>query len=282
MVYGLVSVGCLALIALSLLVPLPEQKVVFLDVGQGDAILLQDGTKQVLIDGGPGRAVLEQLSEELPSFDRRLEVVVVTHPDQDHLEGVLAVLDRYEVDVVLLPQMSHTSQLQAAWLTKLQEKVEEKEVDYRWAWAGQSLQISEALKLQFLGPWRDAAGIYAPGKKTNNAAVLTRVDFRELTFLLTGDAESAVERRLVQEAGELLDVEILKAGHHGSKTSTTQELLDAATPVGVVISVGEDNRYGHPHPTVLQRLADFTTWRTDEQGSISFRRVGEKWLVKGG
>src|SRR5687768_14758076 len=100
------------------LVPTPETKVVFLDIGQGDAILLQEGTKQVLIDGGPGRTVLERLGEELPWLDRTIEVVIATHPDRDHLEGLLYVIEQYDVGLVLLPEIPHTTDLQEAWLTE--------------------------------------------------------------------------------------------------------------------------------------------------------------------
>lgn len=278
--FGAACFACAALLALLSFVPGPAEKVVFLDVGQGDAILLQDGTAQVLIDGGPGMAVLERLGEELPWFDRRIEVVISTHPDRDHLEGLLHVLERYEVGLVLLPRLAHSSRLQAAWLQKLEAFAEQGRLAYRFAWAGQRLRVSDDLTVHLLGPFSDEGRVFSPGGKSNNGAVLARVDFGELSFLLTGDAEAVVERRLVGEAREQLDVDVLKAGHHGSKTSTTRELLEAATPSAVVISVGRDNRYGHPHPLVLQRLKDLHLWRTDEHGSVRFQRWRERWFVK--
>lgn len=270
------------LVALLLLLGMVEQpidKVVFLDVGQGDAILLQDGTKQVLIDGGQGSMVLQRLGEEMPWFDRSIEVVIATHPDRDHLEGLLHVLERYDVGLVVLPQMPHTSQLQEAWLDQLHAGLEQNRIAYRFAEPGQQLQISDALALTILGPQEVNGVVYAPGNKTNNAAVITRVDFSGLAWLLTSDAESVVERALVGRSSADLDVDILKAGHHGSKTSTTAELLEAATPSAVVISVGADNQYGHPHPTVMERLAPYKIWRTDTMGSIAFTHVSDQWLV---
>src|SRR5688500_15806429 len=97
----------------------PAEKIVFLDVGQGDSILLQSGTQQVLIDGGPDARVLTRLGEELPWFDRKIEVVIATHPDKDHIAGLVQVLERYEIGLVVLPQVPHTSALQAAWLDHL-------------------------------------------------------------------------------------------------------------------------------------------------------------------
>lgn len=298
---SLVAVGLLGLITVTLLVPQPEDKVVFLDVGQGDSILIQKGTQQVLVDGGQGMAVLRRLKEELPLFDRKIDVVIATHPDRDHLEGIVHVIERYEVGLVLLPQMPSGTQLQATWLTELKELVERKQVAYRFGWAGQELEL-DRVKLSILGPFRDgdptspsglrgAGKIIAPGNKTNNAAVLTRVDYGSMSFLLTSDAETPVEKMLVEKykgSGTLnsrfltpsLDVDVLKAGHHGSKTSTTAELLAAASPSAVVVSVGADNRYGHPHPTVMDRLKDLQVWRTDQDGSVQFIAEGGQWLVR--
>lgn len=280
--FKLVATVALGFLVLTLLVPAPEQKVVFLDVGQGDAILLQDGTAQVLIDGGPGMAVLERLGEELPWFDRRIDVVISTHPDRDHLEGLLHVLERYQVSLVLLPRLPHRSQLQAAWLQRLATLSEEEWLDFRFAWAGQRLRVSDKLSVDFLGPFSAGGEVFAPGGKSNNGAVLARVDFAGLSFLLTSDAEGAIERRLVEEAPGRLAAAVLKAGHHGSQTSTTRELLRAVSPAAVVISVGQGNRYNHPHPAVLERLAEIELWRTDEDGSVRFAREprAERWFVQ--
>ena len=292
--YGL-EVGVLILIVVWLLlaaVPGPEDKVVFLDVGQGDSILLQNGTRQVLIDGGPGMTVLTRLGEEMPWFDRSIEVVVLTHPQQDHMEGLLHVLDRYEVGMVLLPKLSHTSQMQEEWL----ERIIEKNIDYRFAWAGQRLEVGD-VALTVLGPFDNPAAEAAARANLNNMSVVTRVDYCPasdlipprgwnqvegcLSMLMTGDAEKRVENILVGETSHaILDVDVLKAGHHGSKSSTTAALLEAALPAAAVISVGADNKFGHPHPEVLERLKDLLVWRTDELGSVGFKLVdNERWII---
>ncbi len=274
----LVILASLAVILLAALIPAPADKVTFLDIGQGDSILLQQGTAQVLIDGGAGNTVLTRLGEELPYFDRTIEVVIATHPDKDHLEGLLHVLEKYQVSLVVLPHVPHTSQLQAEWLSRLQEAVEEKKIAYRFAVAGQQITTGP-LQLIVLNPVSEAS---ATTSKTNNASVITRVDFSDLSLLLSGDAEVAVERDLVSRVDPaLLDVGVLKAGHHGSQTSTSQELLDATTPQLVAISVGKDNSYGHPHPAIVARLAaaHIPVIRTDEVGSIRFTHDGLQWLL---
>ncbi len=269
-----------------------EDKVVFLDVGQGDAILLQNGTKQVLVDGGKGNVVLERLAEEMPIWDKRIEVLILTHPQQDHMEGLLHVLERYDVGMVLLPDAPYDSKLQAAWLDMLTER----NLPYRFAWYGQQMQVGD-MNIKVLGPFDIPVAEAATRRDVNNASTMVRVDFCPgyaratprssesevgscLSFLLTGDAEAPVERMLVENvAPELLDVDVMKAGHHGSKTSNTAALLAAASPSAVAISVGENNQFGHPSPEVMARLNSERVWRTDTMGSVEFLFNGEAWFI---
>lgn len=269
------AAGSLLLIVFLIFLPQPEDKVVFLDVGQGDSILIEDGTQQVLVDGGPGMQVLERLGEEMPWFDRRIEVVVATHPDKDHLEGLLHVLERYDVELVLMPRVPHTSKLYAEWLRQVRELLEARHIQYRFAWEGQRLQLGDAV-IDVVSPL--AGTDLAAGRSTNNASVVTRVTFHDLTFLLTGDIEVPVERQLVQHQPSQLDVTVLKAGHHGSRTSTSEQFLRATTPAAVIISAGANNTYGHPHEDVLARLAGMEIFRTDQLGSIRFRYADGQWL----
>lgn len=273
---GIVSL--LLLITVMMLVPPPQDKVVFLDIGQGDSILLQNGTQQVLIDGGPGATVLERLGEELPWFDRTIDVVILTHPQQDHLEGLVHVLDRYRVGLVILPKAAYPSQLQAAWLQKLIDK----KIPYRFSWAGEELRLADA-DVHILAPFPDAEDQALIAKNVNEASTTTRIDFDGMSFLLSGDAEKAAEHLLVQRTSPaLLDIDVLKAGHHGSKTSTTPELLAAASPHIVAISVGAHNRYGHPTQEVLDRLKDLLVYRTDQLGSIRLIHEADRWLLSCG
>lgn len=255
----------------------PEDKVVFLDVGQGDAILLQSGTQQVLVDGGPGMGVLQRLGEEMPWFDRRIEVVVLTHPQRDHMEGLLHVLERYEVGMVLLPRAASSTQMQKVWL----ERIIDKKIPYRFAWSGQELSLGD-LKLNIINPFDAPEAEAATRANVNNASVVIRVDYKEMSFLLTGDIEKRVEKIVMERIdNEVLNVDVLKVGHHGSKSSTMQELIDAVKPQVAVISVGNDNKFGHPHKDVLSRLADIPVMRTDQGGSVRFRLVDGGWFVSG-
>ena len=284
----------LTMVAALSVVGAPEDKVVFLDVGQGDAILLQDGTRQVLIDGGPGMTVLTRLGEEMPWFDRRIEVLVLTHPQRDHMEGLLHVLERYEVGMVLLPRAVNTSQMQAEWL----KRIIALDIPYRFAWAGQRLTVGD-MRIQILNPLDTDASQAAIKSDVNNASVVTRVDFCGddllpppgkslsgpprgcLSFLLTGDAEKRVETMLVNNtAPEIIRADILKVGHHGSNSSTTEQFLWAVSPSAAVISVGADNKFGHPKKEVLERLDGIPIWRTDKRGTIQFTYLNSQWLVK--
>jgi competence protein ComEC len=274
----LVSVGVLGLLIFSP-VASAEQKVVFLDVGQGDATLLQDGNYQILVDGGPGMKVLEELGEQMAWTDKRVEILVLTHPQEDHMEGLLHVLDRYEVGLVLIPRVATDTLLQKEWLKRIQEKG----IDWRFAWAGQQITAG-AMKVQILAPFEDGAMV----RNVNEASVIVRVVYgnenkgqEELSILLTGDTEKKGENVLIARTDpSLLDIDVLKAGHHGSKTSTTPGLVSAMTPQAVVISVGADNKYGHPAQEVLDRLKDIPVWRTDEDGAVKFFLAQGKWWVR--
>lgn len=274
----LLGLGALIVLVGSSTVAPPVDKVVFLDVGQGDAILLQHETSQILIDGGQGMMVLERLAKEMPWFDRTIDVVISTHPDRDHLEGLLHVLERYNVSLVLLPRVVHTSQLQETWLRKIEEAKIREGTEFRFANIGQRLTVGE-LNVDILGPRAEAVASAKAGK-TNNASVITRVSMHNMSWLLTGDAEAPIERNLIKTIpAEQLNVTVLKAGHHGSKTSTTAELLTATSPQTVIISVGADNTFGHPHESVLARLKNFRVLRTDQVGSIRFVFENGNWLV---
>lgn len=254
----------------------PENKVVVLDVGQGDAILLQEHTNQILIDGGPGDTVLTRLAEEMPQLDKRIEVVINTHPDKDHVAGLLDVVTHYDVGLVLLPEVSHDSNLYNEWISVLLNKLDDKQIQYRFARAGQRIEAGEML-VTILGP----IDLQLRGSNLNNASVVTRVDFGDLSFMFTGDAEIQAEQSLVARVpASMLDVDILKAGHHGSKTSSTTQFLRVTSPSAVLISAGKGNQYGHPSDVVMQRIQNLSTWRTDTQGSIGFYENSGNWFAK--
>ncbi len=251
-----------------------------LDVGQGDSFLFQDGAVQVLIDGGPGAEVLTRLGEEMPWFDRKVDVVIATHFDRDHLEGLSHVLHRYEVGMVLMPYYTATS-------TSIKEQflrlVEEKNIPYRFAWYGQQISAGDML-FRVISPIPGDQWERLSKSKSNNASIIIRMDYipkgdaESVSMLLTGDAESGIERQILSSVPpSAFDVDILKVGHHGSKTSTTQQLVDATTPAISFVSAGANNSYGHPTDEVLARLKKSQIFRTDTMGTVSFRLDGNSW-----
>lgn len=247
--------------------------VTFLDVGQGDAILIETPDEyQVLIDGGPDTSILRELGEALPAFDRSIDMIIPTHPDRDHIGGFPEVFARYEIGHVLASAAVSESEVYDAYI----DGVENENSIVFPAQRGQVIELGENVTLTVLYP-----DISAISRSANDASTVIRLDYGETSMLLTGDIEESVESYLLSSPGivELLDVDVLKAGHHGSRTSSSLPFLSAITPQHVVIQAGEGNSYGHPHEDVLERLVLFTeeVHCTCEEGRIVLRSDGERW-----
>lgn len=235
----------------------------FLDVGQGDSNLISYlGKYQVLIDGGPnGKEFLYQLGKVMPWSDKEIEVVVLTHPDEDHLAGLIDLVENYEIGVFL-----YNGQLAETEIYKqLQETLVEKNIKQEVLMEGSNIDIGKHLKFKVFNP-----DILVTGdKRRNEQSVVLRMDFGESSFLFAGDAGAEAEEAMVADR-EDLDVDYLKVGHHGSKYSTSEEFLSRVTPEYAVISSGKDNRFGHPTEEVLERLSlvKAEVFRTDERGTV--------------
>lgn len=237
----------------------------FFDVGQGDAMLVEaPNGNQVLIDGGPDQQILEKLGAVMPFWDRSLDLVILTHPHADHLSGLVEVIKRYRVGMVLESGVNHTIPEYGEWHRLLASGG----VRIVTAHAGQRARLSPSVSLEVLAPVRPFIG--RSPRDIHDAMVVVKLTYASSTSLLMGDAERALERELIA-SGLDLDVDLLKAGHHGSKTSTSEEFLRATTPQVAVIPVGRRNRYGHPHQEVLERLVRFgiRAHRTDEEGDVT-------------
>lgn len=235
--------------------------VTFLDVGQGDAILIRKGSHQVLIDGGrSGTLLLERLGREMPFWDRRLEVVIATHPDEDHIGGLPALPERYRVGVWIMTEALNTTEAFHA----LGDAVDASGTRVE-ASAGTKVDLGDGAVLEVLYP----LGPIDPGlmQDTNATSIVTRLSVGGRVFLFTGDLPGVDEALL--RTGR---VNVLKAGHHGSVSSTTEALLEESGPDEAVLSVGADNTYGHPAPAVLARLAahGVVIRRTDRDGTIRY------------
>ncbi len=245
-----------------------ELTVAFLNVGQGDAIFIESPSgAQVLIDGGRDGTVLRELGRVMPFYDHSLDVVIATHPDADHIGGLLPVLKRYSVDLVLRPGVKSDTPAGGS-LLRLLASEGTKEVLAR---RGQAIDIGGGAYLRILFPDRDVSGL-----NPNTASIVAQLVYGEHKFLLTGDSPDEVEEYLVKLEGKKVQSDVLKLGHHGSKTSTSDLLLGFAAPSYAIISAGRDNKYGHPHQSVLDKLVQFKipTLSTAEDGTIIFKSDG--------
>jgi len=252
--------------------------VAFLDVGQGDAIFIEaPNGNQMLIDGGPSKAVLKALSLVMPFYDRSIDVVLATHPDKDHIGGLPAVFENFDVEYFIEPGVSADTAVYHQLLQITATADAAGALKRIFARRGMRVSLDEEVEFIILFPDRDVSGI-----SPNDASVVAKLIYNDTSFLLTGDAPVKIERFIASLDGAELDVDVLKVGHHGSKTSTSRELLGFASPYYAVISAGRDNRYRHPHEEVLSLLEQFgvNVLRTDESGTIIFKSNGENIFIE--
>lgn len=246
----------------------------FFDVGQGDAIFIetQNGT-QVLIDGGKGRSILRSLGGAMSFFDRNIDVIVATHPDLDHIGGLSEVFPRYSVGMFIESGVRDDG----VDNTHLHTLVKEEGLPVTYARRGQYLILDEGVFLEFVFPDRETTYLEA-----NTASIIARLTFGETSFLFTGDAPTGIETYLASTYGTTLHADVLKLGHHGSKTSSSDVFLGYVAPSYAVISAGCDNPYGHPHEEVLEKLARFEIEMIDTctHGTIVFESDGEFVTLK--
>lgn len=246
----------------------------FLDVGQGDAIHITtpDGV-EVLIDGGSSAGILRELAHGRSWLDRDIDVLIATHPDTDHVGGLVDVLRRYEIGVILETVAEADSPAAESYATAAASEGAQRIIAQR----GQQFTLGASTTLTVYAPWGDTYNW-----RSNNASIITKISFGNIDFLLTGDASKETEDVLVRAYGTGLEAEVLKLGHHGSDTSTSDLFLDAVTPEYAVVSAGANNQYGHPHEAVLKRVSarDITTVSTAEAGTVTFKSDGVRVWVE--
>jgi competence protein ComEC len=251
--------------------PIQNTKVTMLDVGQGDSFLIQASNgKQMLIDGGKDATVLVELAKVMPWGDRNIDIVLATHPDMDHIGGLDAVLKRYKVDMFLTSEVGGDTQE----YKNLLSLVNKKKIPAYFVKAGMRFDLSDKDYFLVLFPDRDVSGW-----ETNTGSVVGKFVSGERSVLFTGDSPAPIEQYLSKSIPLLLDVDILKLGHHGSRTSTTAALLKVATPELALISAGKNNSYGHPHKEVLTLLEQFNIpyISTQTDSTVTFETDGTKW-----
>ncbi|MFA7319322.1 MAG: ComEC/Rec2 family competence protein [Parcubacteria group bacterium] len=239
-------------------------KVIFLDVGQGDAILIEKGTNQILIDGGASsQKELEELGKYIPFWDREIETVIVTHPDQDHIGGLIGVLKSYRVCSEVDNFADGDSEAYKNYL----QLISDKKIERLRGEGGMNIKLDDAT-LSLLYPGTDLVN---NSKDTNADSIVAKLTTGQNIFLFTGDFPTTQDARIFA-SGVDLSATVLKVAHHGSKYATSDEFLDRVKPREAIISVGANNRYGHPAPEVLDKLKarGILIKRTDQVGDIVY------------
>jgi competence protein ComEC len=276
-------IASLALVAVVIVytaaaMPGGDMRVSFLDVGEGDATLIRQGSRQVLVDGGPSpRAITAELGREMPFWDRTIDVLVLTHPHQDHLAGLVEVMRRYNVGMVVYAVSDYQSPMYDEFMRLAGEKGTKTTV----ARAGERIGLGRGIIITVLNP--PETRLTGTESDIDNNSVVLAVSDGAVGFLLTGDIISEGEQELLRERG-VAGVTVMKAAHHGSDTSSTAGFLAVADPQAVVISCGEGNRFGHPMADVVKRLQESAgaanVYRTDRDGTIDFTTDGKRLWVK--
>ncbi len=264
-----------------------ELHLVFCDVGQGDAVLLKRKNQEILVDGGPDSSVLNCLSQSLPPWDRTIELVVLTHPDDDHLSGLIGVLERYQIGKVIANSMIKDT----AAFQSFHDLVLAKHIPVYSPIAGDKVSLGQ-IQIKILWPekkvgkepvWQKPLNevkaetgeslVLGATDPTNDNSIVLEASYGDFDVLLSGDIDSKSEEKI-----DFPDIEVLKIPHHGSKYSTSPSLLQESKPELAVISVGK-NRFGHPTHEVLDLLKSLgiNFLRTDESGKIEITSNGHWW-----
>jgi competence protein ComEC len=248
-------------------------KVAFLDVGQGDSIYIEaPNGKQMLIDGGPDAKLLSSLSKVVPFADRSIDIIIATHPDQDHIGGFPLLLDNYKVtDIVSNGAISDSKVF-----SSLQQKIKENKIKNILARRGMKIILDEKKNIYFdiIFPDRDITNF-----ESNDGSIVGKLIYGKNSFMFTGDATTYTENLIGwNENNKTLKSDILKLGHHGSRTSSSIPWLERVSPSLAIISVDKNNKYGHPHKEILKRLSDLHIpyLSTADRGNIIFESDGEK------
>jgi len=246
----------------------------FFDVGQGDAIFIETPQRhQILIDGGPDSAILEKLAKEMPFWDRTIDLIILTHPEKDHLAGLIEVLKRYKVENILWTGVIRDTAEFKEW----EKSIKGERAKIFIAKSGQKIIMPKTV-LGILYPLENLEGEEL--KDSNNTSIVAKLVFKENSFLFTGDIYKSIEKELITKETDI-DSDVLKVAHHGSKTSSSEEFMKEVSPQEAVISAGKDNPYGHPHQEVLEILEKYgiRILRTDLDGDIKIISDGSNLAI---
>lgn len=249
-------------------------RVYFLDVGQGDSVFIDSPTHgRLLLDGGPNSKVLTELGKILPFGDRRIDVVVESHPDADHIGGLVDVVSRYDVGAFLESGVKSPNNVHLV----LEKEIKDKNIPDVLARRGIVVDFGDGARLEILFPNQDVTNW-----ETNEASVVAKLIYGNESFLLTGDSPKKSEYLLLALDSTILKSNVLKVGHHGSRNSTSMPYAEAVSPEYAIISAGKDNSYGHPHKEVLDILNKISAkiLSTIDLGTIEFETNGTNLVIK--
>jgi len=226
--------------------------------------------QDILIDGGPSDKIIRELDEYMPFWDRDIELMILTHPHNDHIGGLIEVLKRYKVKKVLGYQLDYHSSLYKEWL----KLIKERNIPLRITKIGDKFVLGNSLNLETLYPFTDITGQYF--EDVNKASIINRLCYFEKCFLFTGDMPEILEEKLL-ENGIKVGAEVLKIGHHGSKYSSSKEFLRKVNPEYAVIQCGKGNKFDHPHYLTLKKLKELKVniFRNDLDGDIVCKTNGK-------
>lgn len=250
-------------------------KVNFFDVGQGDAALISTPNNQyVLIDGGPNSTVVPKLSKTVPIYHHTIDAVILSHPHADHLDGLLDVIKKYEIKNIYATGVLHTTPEYIEFLNLIKEK----SIPLKVVKSGDSLDLGDETKILFLFPLENLAG--TKPENLNDSSIVAKLKYGEKEVLFMGDLEAESQTKLLS-SNQDVRADLLKVPHHGSVDSLNQDFISRVAPKFAVISVGKDNKFGHPSQTVLAALRGVTIFRTDQDGDVVFNMTKQKiWLNK--
>lgn len=247
-------------------------KVHYIDVGQGDATLVQVNGKNLLIDAGPNKSA-GSLVEYIKGIGvTTIDHVIATHPHEDHIGGMDEIFDAFEVKNFYSPKVEHTTKTFEKMINAVTN--EGLKITTIKAGDGSKIDLGDGTKVEIFSPVDDKYN------ELNDYSPIMKITFGENSFLFTGDAEKLVEKQVIAN-GENIDADVLKVGHHGSTTSSSEDFIKEVSPDIAVIPVGEGNDYGHPHKEILELLEknNINLLRTDFEGTIILESDGENIKV---
>jgi competence protein ComEC len=245
-----------------------------LNVGQGDGFFIESPTgTEVLVDAGPPGKIMGELPQVMSPFDKSIDAIMISHPDADHISGFLDVLKNYKVKDFFDPGISDDSKT----YQNLRSEVKRQNIPTILARRGMRLDLGGGVVIDILFPDRDVSTW-----NTNDGSIVARLSYNNISVMLTGDATTKTEKIILQEnSPQKLQSTILKVSHHGSRSATSPDFVQAVSPVDAFISVGENNKYGHPHQETLDTLALFGVkiFRTDELGTVILKSDGKNYSI---